>query len=56
MSKAPIGTTAQTGENCPESGVWKVNGIPPTTAPIAVGNKMPPFDGKSVIWSLSRYA
>lgn len=32
---APVGTTARTGEICPESGVWKVLGTASTTAPIA---------------------
>jgi hypothetical protein len=53
---APIGTTARTGETCPESGVWKVVGSPSTTAPIARGNHMPPYDGKAVTWQLTRYA
>lgn len=56
MSKVPIGTTAKTGENCPESGVWKVVGANSTTAPIAKGNRMPPYDGKAVIWQLTQYA
>ena len=30
--------TAKTGEKCPVSGVWKVDGFPTTTAPIAKGN------------------
>ncbi len=47
-----IGRTAKTGETCPESGVWKVVGTPSTTAPIAKGNRMPPYDGKSVTWTL----
>lgn len=56
MSKAPIGTTAKTGESCPESGVWKVVGTPSTTAPIAKGNTMPPYSGKSVTWALAQHA
>ena len=56
MSKAPIGTTAKTGENCPESGVWKVVGTPSTTAPIAKGNKMPPYSGNAVTWKLIQHA
>ena len=43
----PIGTTAKTGESCPVSGVWRVSGYPSTTAPIARGNRMPPYSGKS---------
>lgn len=35
--------TAKTGEKCPVSGVWKVDGFPTTTAPIAKGNTMPPY-------------
>lgn len=54
--RAPIGTKARTGETCPESGVWKVEGSPSTTAPIAKGNRMPPYDGKAVIWVLTQYA
>lgn len=56
MSKLPIGTTAKTGEKCPESGVWKVIGTPSTTAPIAKGNIMPPYGNKAVVWSLAQYA
>jgi hypothetical protein len=52
----PIGTTAKTGEKCPESGVWKVQGNPSTTAPIAKGNTMPPYDGKAVTWILIQLA
>lgn len=54
--KKPIGTTAKTGEICPESGVWAVVGAPSTTAPIAQGDKMPPYGGNPVTWKLVRYA
>jgi hypothetical protein len=54
--KTPIGTRARTGENCPESGVWKVVGTPSTTAPIAKGNRMPPYSGQAVTWELTQYA
>lgn len=52
----PIGTTAKTGEACPESGVWKVLGTPTTTAPIAKGNRMPPYGGAAVTWMLTQLA
>lgn len=55
-TKVPLGTTARTGERCPESGVWEVVGTPTTTAPIAEGNVMPPYSGKAVTWRLIRYA
>ena len=55
-SKSPIGTKSRTGEKCPESGVWKVDGYPTTTAPIAKGNVMPPYGGRAVIWTLIQYA
>ena len=55
-SRKPIGTTAKTGETCPESGDWKVVGSPSTSAPIAKGNRMPPYSGKAVTWQLYRYA
>ncbi|MBR1966406.1 MAG: hypothetical protein IKA22_07335 [Lentisphaeria bacterium] len=44
--------TASTGQICPISGVWKVVGYPTTTAPIAKGNRMPPYCGKAVTWQL----
>jgi hypothetical protein len=55
-TKVPIGTTARTGEICPESGVWMVVGSHSTTAPIAKGNKMPPYGGQAVTWQLIQYA
>jgi hypothetical protein len=56
MARAPIGTTARTGEKCPESGKWTVVGTPSTTAPIAKGNTMPPYGNKGVTWRLTDYA
>ncbi len=56
LAEVPLGTKARTGEKCPESGVWKVEGSPSTTAPIAKGNTMPPYDGKAVVWVLIQYA
>ncbi|MCB2061050.1 MAG: hypothetical protein R3E09_01970 [Novosphingobium sp.] len=56
MAKVPLGTTARTGERCPESGVWEAQASPSTTAPIAKGNVMPPYRGKAVTWKLIRYA
>lgn len=52
----PLGATAKTGEICPESGVWEVVGTPSTTAPIAKGNRMPPYRNKGVVWRLISYA
>lgn len=54
--RQPIGTTASTGQSCPESGVWRVVGSPTTTAPIAKGNTVPPYGGKGVAWRLEAYA
>ncbi|NJP32216.1 hypothetical protein [Micromonospora thermarum] len=51
-----VGRKARTGERCPESGVWKVVGYPTTTAPIAVNNVMPPYNGQAVTWELIRLA
>lgn len=56
VKRAPIGTRAKTGEVCPESGKWKVEGTPSTTAPIAKGNRMPPYDNRAVTWILIEYA
>jgi hypothetical protein len=55
-SRKPLGTRASTGQICPESGVWEVEGYPSTTAPIAKGNVMPPYDRRSVTWILIQYA
>jgi hypothetical protein len=54
--RVPLGAIATTGEVCPESGVWKVVGAPTTTAPIAKGNRMPPYNNRAVNWQLVRYA
>lgn len=54
--KAPLYTRVGTGHVCPESGVWKVDGNPSTTAPISKSNVMPPYGGRSVIWMLIQYA
>jgi len=56
IKKVPLGTRIHTGEVCPESGVWKVDGWPTTTAPIAKGNRMPPYEKKAVVWVLIQYA
>ena len=56
--KNPIGTKARTGEICPESARWQAQGYPRpnSIAPIAKGNKMPPYSGRAVIWVLVDYA
>lgn len=51
-----IGTTARTGQKCPESGVWEVVGSPSTEAPITKGETMPPYRNQAVTWRLKRYA
>lgn len=54
--RVPIGTKAKTGTACPESGVWRVDSNPSTTAPIARHNIMPPYRGVAVYWTLIQYA
>ena len=56
QSRVPLGTTASTGQRCPESGIWKVVGTPTTTAPIAKHNIMPPYMNRGVTWKLTQYA
>ncbi len=51
-----IGMIAHTGDVCPTSGVWKVVGSPSTTAPIAKGNRMPPYRDSGVDWQLTQLA
>ena len=55
-TRVPLGTTARTGEICPESGVWQAVSTPSTTAPSAKGNRMPPYNGQAVSWKLIQYA
>jgi hypothetical protein len=55
-ARLPLGTTARTGQTCPESGVWNVIGNPSTTAPIAKGDTMPPYNGQAVTWQLIQHA
>lgn len=54
--KKPIGITAKSGEICPESGVWKVQGYPSAIMPIGQGKLMPSHDGHGVQWELLSYA
>lgn len=54
--KVPLGTICKTGEICPESGVWETVTSPSTTAPIAKGNRMPPYRNQAVSWKLKSYA
>lgn len=54
--RKPIGTTASTGQRCPESGVWQAQKSPFGTAPIAEHNVMPPYHGVAVVWKLVQYA
>lgn len=51
----PLGTTARTGESCPESGVWRPQ-TSSTTTPIAKGNRMPPYNQQAVTWVLVQHA
>lgn len=55
-ARVPLGTKCRTGEKCPESGVWKAQAAPSTTAPVAKGNTFPPYRGKAVYWVLVQYA
>ncbi|KTC83390.1 hypothetical protein [Legionella cincinnatiensis] len=50
--KCPIGTRGKTGGVCPESGVWRSEGIASTTIPLAKGNRFPPYNKKAVTWIL----
>ncbi|MFO8653007.1 hypothetical protein SC438_07620 [Legionella pneumophila] len=54
--KCPIGTRGKTGGVCPESGVWRSEGIASTTIPLAKGNRFPPYNKKAVTWILQSYA
>jgi hypothetical protein len=56
LGTRPLGTRAKTGETCPESGVWRSDDSPSTTAPISKGNTMPPHNNRAVYWTLIQYA
>lgn len=47
-----IGTTAKTGEKCPETGDWKVLEQPSTIIKLNKGEELPPLKGRSVQWEL----
>ena len=55
MARSSLGTKVRTGGICPESGVWKAGQFS-TTAPIAKGNRMPPYRRQAVNWILVQYA
>lgn len=50
MPKPPPGALAHTGDDCPATGAWVVDGLPESSATMVKGNIMPPYDGKSVVW------
>jgi len=54
-SRVPLGTKVRTGSICPESGVWRADCFT-ETAPIAKGNRMPPYRKQAVYWILIQYA
>jgi len=55
-NRVPVGTRRRTGQTCPESGVWRADSTPSTTAPISKGETMPPYRGKAVYWTLIQHA
>jgi hypothetical protein len=51
-----LGTIARTGEECPESGMWRTKKDPPTsTMPFTKGLKMPHYEGRAILWKLVSY-
>lgn len=53
MMKPRVGMTARTGQKCPKSGVWKLQGTPETvTMSVSKGNRMPTHENRSVTWRL----
>ena len=51
--KPRLGMIARTGEKCPKSGVWKVQGTLETvTLSVSRGNKMPMHGNRHVNWKL----
>lgn len=51
-----VGTTARTGQRCPESGIWSVEHMTTATMPIAIHNLMPPYQNQPVTWVLVQHA
>jgi hypothetical protein len=50
-----LGSLCESGEKCPESGIWSTIGVPKRTISILKGNIMPPVGAKSVKWKLMDY-
>ncbi len=48
----PAGTTAKTGEKCPQGGVWYPKGKPNDTRSIGIGNTMPTTTDGDTEWVL----
>ena len=48
--------SAKTGEACPESGLWMVEGSPSASVSVSKGKPMPPLANKKVIWTRRRAA
>ncbi|UST77256.1 hypothetical protein [Pseudomonas siliginis] len=48
----PAGTTANTGESCPQGGIWHPVGNPSETRAIGINNKMPPTPAGETHWVL----
>ena len=55
-ARVSVGTKANTGQRCPQSGVWKVENAPSASMPITVDNVMPPYANRAVTWVLVQYA
>ena len=53
--KTPLSSSANSGEQCPESGVWKVAGKPSKICVLPKGSTMPKYNGKMVRWILIQY-
>ncbi len=56
MAKEPIGTTASTGQKCPQSGIWEVVDTPAVSTSISKGHTMPSYEGLAARWKLIQYA
>ncbi|MBD3673094.1 MAG: hypothetical protein HUJ26_06165 [Planctomycetaceae bacterium] len=52
----PLGTTAKTGQKCPQSGIWVSTKNPEMEISIAKGGSMPPLtDRVATVWKLKSY-
>lgn len=55
VKSLPVGTTASSGQACPQTGVWK-NDSYQVVVSVNKGTVMPQYQSRNVDWSLTEYS